>query len=249
MMSSSVLEQTRSRHEEIERLERLIVEELRKTTEPASGMERLVKGHRVRNMVQSIMLKTKKLVETYEDKDRTMETEIAMLGETDLFYDRLEEIREYHRKLHLSGHLVDDDDDDASEDYIALVTKEVPVIAFSEEEGFEKKQGLTFKEMEEERERDQNACAKLRVYHPHWLKNLRELQHEFKCEICGNRRYKGRRGFKMHFKEAQHQRGMRLLGIPSTNSLKEITTIDEAEELWRRIKRQGMCIWRPELEE
>ncbi|KAF3522990.1 hypothetical protein F2Q69_00048962 [Brassica cretica] len=122
-------------------------------------MERLVKGHRVRNMVQFIMLKTKKLVETYEDKDRTMETEIAMLGETDLFYDRLEEIREYHRKLHLSGHLVDDDD--ASEDYIALVTKEVPVIAFSEVEGFEKKQGLTFKEMEEEqgiKEEEASRC-------------------------------------------------------------------------------------------
>ncbi|CAG7902712.1 unnamed protein product [Brassica rapa] len=238
MMSSSLLEQTRSRHEEIERLERLIVEELRKTTEPASGMERLVKGHRVRNMVQSIMLKTKKLVETYEDKDWTMETEIAMLGETDLFYHRLEEIREYHRKLHLSGHLVD-----ASEDYMALVTKEVPIIAFSEEEG------LTYKEMEEERERDHEAYAKSRVYHPHWLKNLRELHNEFKCEICGNRRYKGRRSFKMHFKEAQHQRGMRLLGIPSTNSFKEITMIDEVEELWRRIKRQGMCIWRPELEE
>lgn len=217
------------------------MEELRKTTEPASGMERLVKGHRVRNMVQSIMLKTNKLVETYEDKDRTMETEIAMLGETYLFYHRLEEMRECHRKLHLSGHLVDDND--ASEDYIALVTKEVPVIAFSEEEG------LTYKEMEKERERDQEAYAKSRVYHPHWLKNLRELQHEFKCEICGNQSYKGRRSFKMHFKEAQHQRGMRLLGIPSTNSLKEVTTIDEAEELWRRIKWQGMCIWRPELEE
>ncbi|CAF2169096.1 BnaA07g37680D [Brassica napus] len=205
-------------------------------------MERLVQqGHRVRNMVQSIMLKTKKLVETYEDKDWTMETEIAMLGETYLFYDRLEEIREYQRKLHLSGHVVGDD---ASEDYMALVTKEVPVIAFSEEEGFEKKQGLTYKEMEE-----REAYVKSRVYHPYWFKNLRELQHEFKCEICGNQSYKGRRSFKMHFKEAQHQRGMRLLGIPSTNSLKEITTIDEAEELWRRIKRQGMCIWRPELEE
>ncbi|RID54261.1 hypothetical protein BRARA_G01595 [Brassica rapa] len=232
MMSSSLLEQTRSRHEEIERLERLIVEELRKTTEPASGMERLVKGHRVRNMVQSIMLKTKKLVETYEDKDRTMETEIAMLGETDLFYDRLEEIREYQRKLHLSGHLVDDNDD-AREDYMALVTKEVPVIAFSEEEG------LTYKEMEEEQFTIRIGSRIL----------IRELQHEFKCEICGNRSYKGRRSFRMHFKEAQHQRGMRLLGIPSTNSFKEITTIDEAEELWRRIKRQGMCIWRPELEE
>lgn len=231
MMSSTLLEQTRFRHEEIERWERLVVEELQKT-KTTSRMDRLVQGHRVRHMIQSIMLNSEKLVETYEDKEGKMEAEIAKLGETDLFYDRLKEIREYHRKLHPSGH---------SEDYIALVTNEEPVISFSGEEGFEKKQGLTYKEMEEERERDQEA-------HPHWLKNLRGLQHEFKCEICGNKSYKGRRSFEKHFKEPQHQRGMRLLGIPSTNSFR-ITTIDEAEELWRRIQRQGMCIWRPELEE
>ncbi|KAL0866498.1 hypothetical protein Bca101_045616 [Brassica carinata] len=243
-MSSTLLEQTRFRHEEIERLERLVVEELQKT-KTTSRMDRLVQGHRVRNMIQSIMLNSEKLVETYEDKDRKMEAEIARLGETDLFYDRLKEIREYHRKLHPSGHL--DVDDVAGEDYVALVTNEEPVISFSGEKGFEKKQRLTYKEMEEERERDQEAYAKSRAYHPHWFKNLRELQHEFRCDIC-KKSYKGRRSFEMHFKEPQHQRGMRLLGIPSTDSFK-ITKIDEAEEFWRRIQRQGMCIWTPELEE
>ncbi|KAJ0255297.1 hypothetical protein HA466_0100750 [Hirschfeldia incana] len=238
-MSSTLLEQTRFRHEEMERLERLVVEELQKT-KTTSRMDRSVQGHRVRNMIQSIMLNSEKLVETYEDKDRKREAEIVKLGETDLFYDRLKEMREYHRKLHPSGHLVVDDV--ASEEYIALVTNEEPVIASSGEEG------LTYKEMEEEREGDQEAYAKSRVYHPHWFKNRRGLQHEFKCEICGNKSYKGRRSFEMHFEEPQHQRGMRLLGFPSTNSFK-ITTVDEAEELWRRIRRQGMCIWRPELEE
>lgn len=59
-MSSTLLEQTRSNHEEIERLERLIVQDLQ--TEPPSSKDRLVQGHRVRHMIHSIMLSTEKLV-------------------------------------------------------------------------------------------------------------------------------------------------------------------------------------------
>ena len=59
-MSSTLLEQTRSNHEEIERLERIVVQDLQ--TEPSSSKDRLVQGHRVRNMIQSIMRTTEKLV-------------------------------------------------------------------------------------------------------------------------------------------------------------------------------------------
>lgn len=59
-MSSTLLEVTRASHEEVERLERLIVKELQ--NEPASGKDRLLQSHRVRNMIDTIMSTTDKLV-------------------------------------------------------------------------------------------------------------------------------------------------------------------------------------------
>ncbi|CAE6087858.1 unnamed protein product [Arabidopsis arenosa] len=484
-MSSTLLEQTRSNHEEVERLERLVVQDLQK--EPPSSKDRLVQGHRVRHMIESIMLTTEKLVETYEDKDGARDDEIAALGGQtatgtnvySAFYDRLKEIREYHKR-HPSGRLVD-----ANEDYEALL-KEEPVIAFSGEEGngryldlhdmynqyinskfgerveysayldvfsqpekiprklklsrqyrkymealleylvyffqrteplqdldrilskvwsdFEeqyadgkvegwengqdnelvssqhtvidldyystveelvdvgpeklkealgalglkvggtpqqraerlfltkhtplekldkkhfakaphngkqngdaksthesenakeialieakvkklcnlldetiertkqnvvKKQSLTYEEMEGEREGEEaNAESESddedgEIYNPlklpigwdgkpipYWLYKLHGLGQEFKCEICGNYSYWGRRAFERHFKEWRHQHGMRCLGIPNTKNFNEITSIEEAKELWKRIQeRQGVNKWRPELEE
>lgn len=49
---------------------------------------------------------------------------------------------------------------------------------------------------------------------------------EFKCEICGNYSYWGRRAFERHFKEWRHQHGMRCLGIPNTKNFNEITSIE-----------------------
>ncbi|XP_013614275.1 PREDICTED: splicing factor 3A subunit 3 [Brassica oleracea var. oleracea] len=482
-MSSTLLEQTRSNHEEIERLERIIVQDLQ--TEPSSSKDRLVQGHRVRNMIQSIMRTTEKLVETYEDKDGAREDEIAALGGHtatginvySAFYDRLKEIREYHRK-YPSGPLVD-----ASADYEALLKVE-PVISFSGEEGagryldlhdlynqyinskfgerveysvyldvfsqpekisrklkfsrqykkymealleylvnffqrteplqdldkmlskvetdFEeqfadgkvvgwenhgqenepqpqhsvidldyyttaeelievgpeklkealgalglkvggtlqqraerlfltkdtplekldkkhfakpivkqngdakstqepdsgkqialteakvkklcslldetiertkqnivKKQALTYEEMEEEREGEEERAEEESddeegdFYNPlklpmgwdgkpipYWLYKLHGLGQKFECEICGNSVYMGRRAFERHFKEFQHQHGMRCLGIPNTKNFNEITSIEEAKELWKKIQeRQGVNKWRPELEE
>ena len=48
---------------------------------------------------------------------------------------------------------------------------------------------------------------------------------EFKCEICGNFSYWGRRAFERHFREWRHQHGMRCLGIPNTNAFHEVTVI------------------------
>eukprot|EP00897_Mesotaenium_endlicherianum_P007234 jgi/Mesen1/6539/ME000334S05877 len=73
---------------------------------------------------------------------------------------------------------------------------------------------------------------------------------EFKCEICGNTSYWGRRAFERHFKEWRHQHGMRCLGIPNIKAFNEITVIKDATDLWERIKeKQGLNKWRPEVEE
>lgn len=59
-MSSTLLEVTRSAHEEVERLERLIVKDLQ--NEPASNKDRLFQSHRVRNMIETIRETTDKIV-------------------------------------------------------------------------------------------------------------------------------------------------------------------------------------------
>lgn len=59
-MSSTLLEVTRAAHEEVERLERLIVKDLQ--TEPANSKDRLFQSHRVRNMIDTISATTERLV-------------------------------------------------------------------------------------------------------------------------------------------------------------------------------------------
>lgn len=485
-MSSTLLEVTRAAHEEMERLERLIVKDLQ--TDPTTNKDRLFQSHRVRNMIDTITVTTEKLIDIYEDKDSARKDEIAALGGQtatgtnvfSAFYDRLKEIREYHRK-HPAARVVD-----ANEDYEALL-KEEPVIEFSGEEAMgryldmhelynqyinskfgepieysayldvfsepdkiprklkftrqykeymenlleyliyffqrteplqdldrifskvvtdfeeqwengvvqgwenqgqeneevppqrilidldyystveelmevgpeklkeglaalglktggtlqqraerlfltkdtplekldkkhftksswglehnglaappqevnnskdialmeakmrklcdlldetivrtkenvEKKQALTYEEMEAEREEEETQVdtesddEDQQIYNPlklpmgwdgkpipYWLYKLHGLGQEFKCEICGNYSYWGRRAFERHFKEWRHQHGMRCLGIPNTKNFNEITSIEEAKELWKRIQeRQGVNKWRPDLEE
>lgn len=59
-MSSTLLEATRASHEEVERLERLVVKDLQ--NEPPSTRDRLYQSHRVRNMVEQIIETTHKIV-------------------------------------------------------------------------------------------------------------------------------------------------------------------------------------------
>nr|CAN69292.1 hypothetical protein VITISV_028881 [Vitis vinifera] len=134
-MSSTLLEVTRAGHEEIERLERLIVKDLQ--NEPASSKDRLFQSHRVRNMIDTITITTEKLIDIYEDKDNARKDEIAALGGQtatgtnvfSAFYDRLKEIREYHRK-HQAARVVD-----ANEEYEELLKEELR-IEFRGEEAF-----------------------------------------------------------------------------------------------------------------
>ncbi|KDP22149.1 hypothetical protein JCGZ_25980 [Jatropha curcas] len=136
-------------------------------------------------------------------------------------------------------------------------------------ENIVKKQALTYDEMEAEREEEETQAdtesddEEQQIYNPlklpmgwdgkpipYWLYKLHGLGQEFKCEICGNYSYWGRRAFERHFKEWRHQHGMRCLGIPNTKNFNEITSIEEAKELWKKIQeRQGVNKWRPDLEE
>ncbi|GMH42222.1 hypothetical protein BSKO_10141 [Bryopsis sp. KO-2023] len=84
---------------------------------------------------------------------------------------------------------------------------------------------------------------------PYWLYKLHGLNQEFKCEICGNYSYWGRRAFEKHFKEWRHQNGMRALGIPNNKNFYEITKIEDAVALWENMKRRDKGGWRAEVDE
>jgi splicing factor 3A subunit 3 len=70
---------------------------------------------------------------------------------------------------------------------------------------------------------------------PFWLYKLHGLGVEFRCEICGNYVYMGRRAFDKHFNEARHIYGLKCLGITNTTLFREITGIDDATKLWTKI--------------
>ena len=71
---------------------------------------------------------------------------------------------------------------------------------------------------------------------PIWLYKLHGLNKEFECEICGGFIYLGRRNFDRHYTESRHAYGMRSLGIPNTKHFTNITKIEEALELYEKIK-------------
>jgi splicing factor 3A subunit 3 len=73
---------------------------------------------------------------------------------------------------------------------------------------------------------------------PYWLYKLHGLGVEFKCEICGNQSYWGRRNFDKHFQEWKHAYGMRCLGIPNTKHFHDITLIQDAVTLYNTIRGQ-----------
>lgn len=72
---------------------------------------------------------------------------------------------------------------------------------------------------------------------PFWLYKLHGLGVEFPCEICGNFVYMGRRAFDKHFNEPRHVHGLKCLGITNTSLFREITSIQEAEALWKKIQK------------
>lgn len=71
---------------------------------------------------------------------------------------------------------------------------------------------------------------------PYWLYKLHGLGVEYKCEICGNYSYWGRRAFDRHFQEWRHAHGMRCLKIPNTKHFHDITLIEDAINLYEKLK-------------
>jgi splicing factor 3A subunit 3 len=73
---------------------------------------------------------------------------------------------------------------------------------------------------------------------PLWMYKLHGLGVEYKCEVCGNQSYWGRRAFDRHFQEWKHAYGMRCLGVPNTKHFHDITSIEEVVSLYSKIKDQ-----------
>ena len=71
---------------------------------------------------------------------------------------------------------------------------------------------------------------------PYWLYKLHGLNLYFNCEICGNFRYRGPKEFQRHFSEWRHAHGMRCLGIPNTAHFANITSIEDAAQLWEKLR-------------
>eukprot|EP00891_Asterochloris_glomerata_P009690 jgi/Astpho2/9690/Aster-03682 len=129
-MSTTVLEQTRGAHEELEHLERLIVKDFR--NELKGHKERLHQNHRVRTRLDAMQEQAKKLVEIYRDEDKARQEDIASLKVTDEafagFYERVKDLREYHKK-HSTYDVTEAPNDEA-------LLKQEPRIEFSGEEGY-----------------------------------------------------------------------------------------------------------------
>lgn len=65
---------------------------------------------------------------------------------------------------------------------------------------------------------------------------LHGLNLYYNCEICGNHKYRGPKAFQRHFSEWRHAHGMRCLGIPNTAHFANITLIEDAIQLWEKLK-------------
>jgi len=137
-------------------------------------------------------------------------------------------------------------------------------------EYIEKKLTKTYEEIQAEREEDSDEVVSEseeeeegQLYNPlklplgwdgkpipYWLYKLHGLNIEYKCEICGNYSYWGPRAFSRHFNEWRHSYGMKCLGIQNTKDFENITLIEDAITLNRKLKKlQQQKSWRPEEEE
>lgn len=75
---------------------------------------------------------------------------------------------------------------------------------------------------------------------PYWIYKLHGLGHEFKCEICGNTSYWGRRAFDKHFSEWRHINGLKALHIPNSNHFHGVTGIEDAIRLHEKMRRESV---------
>lgn len=137
-------------------------------------------------------------------------------------------------------------------------------------EYIEKKLTKTYEEIQAERDQDSDDVGEEsddevegQIYNPlkvplgfdgkpipFWLYKLHGLNVEYKCEICGNYSYWGPRAFARHFNESRHAFGMQCLGITMSKEFENITLIEDALTLNRKLQRQARDReWKPEEEE
>jgi len=85
---------------------------------------------------------------------------------------------------------------------------------------------------------------------PYWLYKLHGLGVEYKCEICSDASYMGRKAYERHFQESRHAMGMRVLNIPNTRHFHDITKINDAKSLWEKIRKEKSTAgWKPDADE
>lgn len=85
---------------------------------------------------------------------------------------------------------------------------------------------------------------------PYWLYRLHGLGVEYKCEICADTSYWGLKNFQMHFQQWRHAQGMAALGIPNTKHFQDITSIADAQALWRTMQQvDKQRTWRAQDDE
>ncbi|KAI9023289.1 hypothetical protein DFJ74DRAFT_668466 [Hyaloraphidium curvatum] len=96
----SILETQRRMHEEIERLEQAITDELAQRAK--THRDKMLQDHRVKKYLVRIKDRSKALLELYADDDGQRKGEIrAISGATEFteFYQRLRDIKEHHRRF------------------------------------------------------------------------------------------------------------------------------------------------------
>lgn len=99
-MASTLVEQTRLLHQDIEVHRTHVVDDLLEETK--TNKERILQEHRMKMRLDQIQSSGERLLELYDDVDKARENELTdMSGENvfSTFYDRLKQIREYHRKF------------------------------------------------------------------------------------------------------------------------------------------------------
>ena len=99
-MSSTLLELARVAHEEIEVGENRIVRLL--AAETKTHKQKLIQQHKVLKEVKTLQGVSGRLKETYADKDGARKQELEAMQGADVFggfYNRLRDLREYHRKF------------------------------------------------------------------------------------------------------------------------------------------------------
>lgn len=73
---------------------------------------------------------------------------------------------------------------------------------------------------------------------PLWQYKQHGFNHQYTCEICGNAKYRGERNFYRHFRESRHTYYLSLLGIDNTQEFMNITTIQDAQALDKKLRVQ-----------